>query len=112
MKTIKVSEETYALIKDQLKGNESLDFNTLADLIGKNFFIRTVTYHLTGKITKIIGSMLILEDAAWIPDSGRFMQAIKNGTLKEVEPVGDALINFESITDMFPWNHALPMEQK
>lgn len=27
-----------------------------------------------------------LENAAWIADSGRFMQAIKDGELKEVEP--------------------------
>jgi hypothetical protein len=40
------------------------------------------------------------------------MNAIKNGTLSEVEPVGDALVNINSIVDVFPWKHDLPKEQK
>ena len=42
-----------------------------------------------------------LVDAAWIADSGRFMDAIKKGELNEVEPVGEAMININSIVDMF-----------
>ena len=112
MKTLNVSDETYELIKSQLSESESMDISSLQDLVGQSFFIRTVTYHLTGKVKKIIGNMIILENAAWIADSGRFMNAIKEGKLNEVEPVGDALVNLNAITDMFPWRHKLPMEQK
>ncbi len=81
--------------------------------VGKSYFIRTVTYHWTGKVVMIVGKFLVLDSAAWIADSGRFMQAIKNGTLSEVEPVGDGvLVNIDSITDTIPWVHALPMDQK
>jgi hypothetical protein len=80
--------------------------------IGKAYFIRTVTYHLTGRVKAVVGSFLVLEEAAWIADSGRFMSAIKDGKLNEVEPVGEALINIGSITDAFPWAHALPKDQK
>ena len=80
--------------------------------IGKSYFIRTVTYHLVGKVKSVIGSFLILSDASWVADSGRFMQAIKNGTLNEVEPVGDAIVNSGAVTDAFPWNHSLPEKQK
>ena len=56
--------------------------------IGESLFIRTVTYHLTGKVVgiKVIAgtAFLVLEQAAWIADSGRFTQAINNGTLSEV----------------------------
>jgi hypothetical protein len=38
--------------------------------------------------------------------------AIKKGELNEVEPVGIALLNIDSITDGFPWNHPLPTETK
>ena len=75
-------------------------------VIGKAYFIRTVTYHLTGRVTAIAGNFLMLEQAAWIADSGLFMTAITKGKLLEVEPVGDA------ITDAFPWVHALPVKQK
>ena len=112
MKTLNVSDETYELIKSQLSESESMDISSLQDLVGQSFFIRTVTYHLTGKVKKIIGNMIILENAAWIADSGRFMNAIKEGKVNEVEPVGDALVNLNAITDMFPWRHKLPDTQK
>jgi hypothetical protein len=80
--------------------------------IGKSYFIRTVTYHLIGKVTAIKAGFLILADASWVADSGRFMNAIKNGSLNEVEPVGDAIVNLAAITDAFPWVHTLPKDQK
>ena len=80
--------------------------------IGGAYFIRTVTYHLTGRVTTISGGFLVLEDAAWIADSGRFTQALQNGTLSEVEPVGKAIVNLQAITDAFEWKHALPTTQK
>ena len=112
MKTISISDETYELIKEQLKPDEKQDIKTLEDLIGKKFFFRTVTYHLVGRVEKIIGQIIELSTASWVAESGRFMQAIKEGKLNEVEPVGQAFLNFQSVTDFFPWNHDLPTEQK
>ena len=112
MKTINVSEETYEKIKEQLKGEEKIDISELTDMIGKSFFFRTVTYHLIGKVIKIIGNILQLDYASWIADSGRFMSCIKEGKLDEVEPVGTAFLNLNSVTDFFPWVHKLPTEQK
>ena len=79
---------------------------------GKSYFFRTVTYHLVGKVKTIKDNFVHLTDAAWIADSGRFMNAIKEGKLNEVEPVGDAFLNLDSVTDAFPWVHPLPKEQK
>lgn len=112
MPTIEISEETYSKIKDQLTEEESVELETLDDLIGKKWFIRTVTYHSVGKVTKRIGKLLELKDASWVADSGRFMNAIKKGTLNEVEPVGRMYVNVDAIIDMFPWKHKLPTEQK
>jgi hypothetical protein len=112
MKTLQVSEETYEKIKDQLSSEEQYDIDSFEELVGQKLFIRTVTYHLVGKVEKIIGHFFQLKDASWIADSGRFMQAIKDGNLDEVEPVGDAFVNINSITDMFPWRHSLPNKQK
>ena len=112
MKTLNISEETYNKIKDQLMSEEKLNVNELNDLIGQKLFIRTVTYHLVGKLTKIIGNLWQLEDASWVADSGRFINAIKDGSLDEVEPVGEAFVNSNSIVDIFPWKHNLPNKQK
>lgn len=111
-RTIEISDETFEKIKSQLVQEGFKEINKMEDMIGEKFFFRTVTYHLTGKVKKVIGSIIELEDAAWIADSGRFMQCIKDGVLNEVEPVGKAFLNINSITDFFPWRHKLPMEQK
>lgn len=111
-KTIEISDETYEAIKDQLLPDEKIDISSLDDLIGHKFFFRTVTYHLVGEVVNVIGSIVELRDASWIADSGRFMNAIKDGELNEVEPVGDAFLNIQTVTDFFPWNHKLPGEQK
>jgi hypothetical protein len=54
--------------------------------IGKPIFIRTVTHHLTGRLVAVTPQEIILEDAAWIADDGRFAQAVENGEFSEVEP--------------------------
>lgn len=113
MKTITISDECFTKLKDQiLADSEFKEINALEDMVGGKFFFRTLTYHLTGKVKKIIGSILELEDAAWIADSGRFMQCIKDGVVSEVEPVGKAFLNISAVTDFFPWVHKLPNSQK
>jgi len=111
-RTIEISDETYEKIKPQLLEEETIDLNTLEEMVGSKWFIRTVTYHLVGKIHKRIGNFFYLKGASWIADSGRFMGAIKDGTLNEVEPVGDCMVSIGSIVDMFPWKHELPTQQK
>jgi len=112
VKTLEISDETYEKIKNQLLEDEKVEIGSYEDLIGKSFYFRTVTYHFTGKVKNVIGRVLELEKAAWIADSGRFMNAIKEGKLNEVEPVGQMFLNMETVTDFCPWKHALPTEQK
>lgn len=110
---IEISEETFEKLKDQLQNEGYKDVNNLKDLVGEKLFIRTVTYHLTGKVKKVIGSIVELEDAAWIADSGRFMQCIRDGELNEVEPIKTKwFVNLSSVTDFGIWKHKLPTEQK
>lgn len=114
MKTINISEEIWDKIKDQVleEDDTALEINELDEFIGKKLFIRTVTYHLVGEVKNRIGNLFELKDASWVADSGRFMNAIKDGTLNEVEPVGQMWVNIESIVDIFPWVHKLPKDQK
>lgn len=110
-RTIEISDETYEKLKTQLGEDSFKEIVSLQDMIGQAFFFRTVTYHLTGRVKKVIGNIVELEKAAWIADSGRFMNAIKDGKLSEVEPVGQAYLNLTSVTDFFPWKHPLPEKQ-
>ena len=83
--------------------------------IGSAYFIRTVTFHLTGRVRAVVGGFLVLDNAAWIADSGRYADAFKKGAgaLSEVEPLPDGtFVALSAITDASPWAHALPKEQK
>ncbi len=111
VRTLEISDETYEKIKEQLGVNDK-EINTYEDLVGGKFYFRTVTYHLTGEVKKIVGRFASLKNAAWIADSGRFNEAIKDGTLNEIEPVGDAFVNLDTVTDFFPWKHTLPTKVK
>ena len=81
--------------------------------IGGKYFIRTVTYFATGKVKAVVGQFLVLDEAAFIADTGRFSNAMATGVLDEIEPVEvDMFINTNAITDAFVWVHELPREQK
>ena len=81
--------------------------------IGAKLFIRTVTYHYTGRVSYFADGELVLEDAAWIADSGRFANALKTGELGEVEPYpGLCSLGVGAIVDASPWNHELPRGTK
>lgn len=81
--------------------------------IGKNYFIRTVTHHLTGKLLRVTSKELVLADAAWIADDGRFYDALKTGKLNEVEPFpGEVIVGRGSLIDACQWLHELPRTQK
>jgi len=113
MKTFELSDELAEQLADQLtEAKGATEIAALADFVGRKLFIRTVTYHLVGKVEAVNGNLMELSGASWVADSGRFMQAIKNGTLNEVEPVGKCWVNASAVTDMFPWDHALPKDQK
>lgn len=112
MPQIEVSDETFAKIKPFLEEEETVDLNSLDEMVGSKWFIRTVTYHLVGKIHKRVGNFFYLKATTWVGDSGRFMNAIKDGTLSETEPVGDCMVSISSIVDMFPWKHSLDLKQQ
>lgn len=105
-------EQLSKLEKSSKKGEKIAVLTEFDDIIGHSWLIRTVTYFLVGRVTKRVGPFLLLEEASWIADTGRFMDAIKKGTLSEVEPVGPALVNVSAIVDAFPWVHKLPTDQK
>lgn len=80
--------------------------------IGKNYFIRTVTHHLTGRLVKVTSQELVLVDAAWIADDGRFHEALRDGKFSEIEPFpdGEVIVGRGSLIDATEWRHALPRE--
>lgn len=69
--------------------------------IGKPYLIRTVTMIDTGRLVAVTDKELVLEDAAWVADTGRFAEALKKAEYSEVEPFpqGRVIISRGAIID-------------
>lgn len=106
MKEISVDGERYVRACDV--GSDQHSFE-----IGEKYLIRSVTMYYTGRVARITAGDLVLEDAAWIADTGRFHTALKTGELNEVEPFVDPVVLPRgAIVDATRWTHALPRVQK
>lgn len=106
--TVKEIKHIQSLLKGSGEASHPYD-------VGKNYFIRTVTHHLTGRLVKVTAKELVLENAAWIADDGRFHDALKTGKLSEVEPFPQdcqVIVGRGALIDAVVWKHALPTEQK
>jgi hypothetical protein len=82
-------------------------------VIGKNYLIRTVTMIQTGRLVAVSQQELVLEDAAWIADTGRFADALKTGKFNEVEPFpnGPVIIGRGAVIDAVQIS-TIPRSQK
>lgn len=83
--------------------------------MGNTVYIRTVTHHYTGKIVLLTKDEIVLHDASWVADSGRWADALRTGILNEVEPYPDGVlvsVNRGAGCDVSDWKHALPRTQK
>jgi hypothetical protein len=81
--------------------------------IGKGYLIRTVTMIDTGRVVAVNEHEIVLEDAAWIADTGRFADALKAAKFNEVEPFPDGfvIIGRGSVIDAVRFDK-LPRDQK
>ena len=88
--------------------------NDAAWEIGKPYLIRTVTMINTGRMVAVTPQELVLEDAAWIADTGRFSDALVSGDFNEVEPYpeGRVIIGRGAVVDAVQLSAALPRAQK
>ena len=82
--------------------------------IGAKYLIRTVTHIHTGRLVEVTEHELVLEDAAWIADTGRFADALKTAKFNEVEPFpqGRVIIGRGALIDAAELTGELPREQK
>jgi hypothetical protein len=80
--------------------------------LNKNVFVRAVTFHYTGRLTDAVDGMVVLEDAAWIGESGRWARALASGELSEVEPYPAGRVVVGGIVDISEWKHELPRDVK
>ena len=81
--------------------------------IGQSYLFRTVTHIEVGRVSKICGDFVTLEDSSWIADTGRYHDCLRDGTFSEVEPYPiTSTVNLGSLINFAPWPHDLPKAQK
>lgn len=83
--------------------------------VGKNYFIRTVTHYLVGRLVHVTDKELILDNCSWIADTGRYHKAFINGDFSEKEPYPKDLlvhVNRGAFIDAAIWEHKLPTESE
>lgn len=83
--------------------------------IGEAYFFRFVTHYLIGRVKRVTSKEIVLTEASWIADTGRFHQAVCTGTLNEVEPFPqdeEVICGRGALVDCVRWKHPIPKKQK
>lgn len=83
--------------------------------IGSNYMVQTVTDYFIGKLEKVTNAEIILSNCSWIPDTGIYSDALRNGIFEEVEPMPDEFMNIifkSSIVNAYKVNFKIPREKK
>ena len=79
---------------------------------GRAYLVRTVTNYFSGRLLGIYEHELVLENAAWIADTGRFSESLKTGVMSEVEPIpGQVIIGRGAIVDVCEWPEGKPLPE-
>ena len=83
----------------------------LSVTVGEPYFVTTVTKYYTGRVKSVSFGELVLEDAAWIPDTGRLSDFLRTGMANEVEPYPDEQpvhLSMGVVVEATPFRHELP----
>lgn len=80
--------------------------------VGEKYLFRTVTMIYTGRIKRMKGQEILLEDAAWIADTGRWADNLKSCEFNEVEPYFRDVVIFRGALLDVTKIDTLPREQK
>ena len=90
METITVNGKVY--YSEQLKEIENGDKAHSFLTVGEIYSFRTVTMIYVGRLIAISKQEFLIEDAAWIAETERWADFVKEGNAKEVEPYCNAVV--------------------
>lgn len=118
MKTVTIDGEKFVKESDckskvvVAKGDESNPFME----VGLVYFLRTVTHYFTGRLVWVGDKEIVLEDACWVADTGRFNEFMKDkNKANETEPFPEGsrvIVGRGSIIDMVEYKPSLILSVK
>lgn len=89
-------------------GSTPCTTKTHSFVLGEKYLIRCVTHFQLGRLKAVTDSDLVLSEASWVADTGRFNEAIQKGSISENEPFhGDCIVSRGAIVDAVVWPHDL-----
>ncbi len=101
--TLRQIREVQALCQNPASQGHSSSF-----IVGEKYLIRCVTHFQLGRLKSITDSDLVLSEASWVADTGRFNEAIEKGNISENEPFhGECIVSRGAIVDAVVWPHDL-----
>ncbi len=106
--TIKQARELFALFSEKPVDPHPYQ-------VGKNYIIRTVTMITIGRLVAVHAQEIVLTEASWIPETGRYQQCIASGAINECEPYPETtqvIVGRGAIVDGCEWTNPLPRIQK
>jgi hypothetical protein len=77
---------------------------------GKAYFLKTVTDYYVGVCINVTPTEIILDQAAWVPDTGDLAEFLKGANPRNCEPFPDGMaciVTRGVITAGAPWPHKL-----
>lgn len=115
MTKINLDDLTYGEIKELLKQFNVAPSDNHKYEIGRNYLIRTVAMCQVGKLKAVTDKELILSNASWIADTGRFNECLIEGAkiFNDVEPFNpkhDVIVGRGALIDAQIWDFDLPTE--
>jgi len=81
-----------AAMAHQFLGGPVVPALSSAYKVGESRMFRTVTHIITGRIVSIHSDGIVVTDAAWVADTGRYSGAVATATFSEVEPYPDGAL--------------------
>ena len=120
-KTINLNELSFAELQKKIKEMQAQKTKVVSKEsgweIGENYLIRTVTHIQVGQLEEINDKEIILCNASWVADTGRFhemqLKGLENDDDSEIEPfVNNIIINRSALIDATKYNHKLPKQAK
>ena len=113
---MKISAEINKVVEmlEKVKDLENVYASVLSDspdpgpwhiYMGKPIAIRTATIYYVGKLVKVYPQELLLQDASWIPDTGKWEKFLKTGVITECQPFpdGSVIVGRGAIIDACRW---------
>lgn len=81
--------------------------------VGKAYLIRCVTHYQLGRVVSVSPKWVVMDDASWIADTGRFYDFLTKHEANEVEPFPDpVIVSTGAIVDAVRFHGELPRIQK